>query len=311
VFGEKRLVIGIDTGGSISTAIIVTSEGTVVAEETDRLINLQDESISHAASTLIDLIQRCCQIGKSPPETLKAVVIGMSGLVRGTEKTALSDALHSLGSTRKVFIKNVVVESDTRIALEAAFAGGPGIVVVVNAGSAAFYRTEEGKILRSGGWGRILGNEGGAYSIARDALIAVVRHHDGRGEKTVLSKKAMDHFHLDRTEDIVVKTTHGEIDISSFVAEVVRAESEGDRTAHAILMKNANDIAELVRAVALQVRPKTKIPVALMGEMLASDTLFSRMVKERIKNSLPFIVIQKPKFPSAFGAAIIGLNAFT
>jgi hypothetical protein len=34
------------------------------------------------------------------------------------------------------------------------------------------------------------------------------------------------------------------------------------------------------------------------------------MVKERIVCSLPQIVVQKPKFPAAFGAAIMGLKAF-
>jgi len=34
------------------------------------------------------------------------------------------------------------------------------------------------------------------------------------------------------------------------------------------------------------------------------------MVREKIAHSLPHVLLQKPKFPAAFGAAILGLNAF-
>jgi hypothetical protein len=52
------------------------------------------------------------------------------------------------------------------------------------------------------------------------------------------------------------------------------------------------------------------LPVVPMGGLLATDNIYSKMVKEKIAHSLPQVLIQKPKFPTAFGAAIIGLNAF-
>jgi len=67
---------------------------------------------------------------------------------------------------------------------------------------------------------------------------------------------------------------------------------------------------ELVRVLTMKVRPKKKLPVALMGGLLESENVYSKMVKERVSHSLPQILIQKPKFPAALGATIIGLNAF-
>jgi N-acetylglucosamine kinase-like BadF-type ATPase len=60
----------------------------------------------------------------------------------------------------------------------------------------------------------------------------------------------------------------------------------------------------------MQVRPKKKLPVALMGGILESENPYSKMVKEKIIHALPQVVVQKPKFSAAFGAAIIGLHAF-
>jgi N-acetylglucosamine kinase-like BadF-type ATPase len=75
-------------------------------------------------------------------------------------------------------------------------------------------------------------------------------------------------------------------------------------------VKNATELLDLVRVLIMQVRPKKKLPVALMGGMLESENVYSKMVRDKIIHALPHVVVQKPKFPAAFGAAIIGLKAF-
>lgn len=47
-----------------------------------------------------------------------------------------------------------------------------------------------------------------------------------------------------------------------------------------------------------------------MGGLLDSDNVYAKMVRDKILSSLPQVVVQRPKFPAAFGAAILGLNAF-
>jgi N-acetylglucosamine kinase-like BadF-type ATPase len=207
-------------------------------------------------------------------------------------------------------LKNITVETDARIALEAAFAGGPGIVVIAGTGSMALYRTEDGKILRAGGWGKLIGDEGSGYLIAQDALRAVMRQSDGRGEKTELTKKAFYHFGIASLDELIQKIYYEKADIASFVPKVFEAVTEHDRVAQMILVKNAGELAELVRVLTMQVRPKKKLPVALMGGLLRAENPYSKIVKEKIISSLPNIVVQNPKFSAAFGAAIIGLNAF-
>jgi N-acetylglucosamine kinase-like BadF-type ATPase len=307
---QKRYVIGVDGGGTKTHALIVGLDGTVVAESNAGPTNLQKIGISKASQVLFDAIHDCCQKAECSPEALQNIVLGVSGAGRAADKNELVDNLLALGIRKKFPLKHIVVETDARVALEAAFAGGPGIIVISGTGSIALYRTEDGRFLRAGGWGSILGDEGSGFTIGRDALNAVMRQHDGRSEKTLLTKKALQHYGETNADGLMTKIYHDHVDIASFVPQVFEAHTERDRVAHGILVKNSTELVELVRVLVMQVRPKKKLPVALMGGILESENPYSKMVKDKIIHALPQVVVQKPKFPAAFGAAIIGLHAF-
>src|SRR6202007_525984 len=63
-------------------------------------------------------------------------------------------------------------------------AGGPpegwGVALVGGTGSVCLGRTREGRTVRVGGWGPILGDEGSGYQIAVNALRRPTQTADGR-----------------------------------------------------------------------------------------------------------------------------------
>ena len=307
---QKRFVIGIDGGGTKTHAILVDLEGNVVKEAFAGPCHLLKIGIEASAQVLFDAVAEICRLAECSPEQVQRIVIGVAGGGRAIDRTVVADHLVQLGVKKKFPLKNIVVETDAQIALEAAFAGGPGIILIGGTGSIALYRTEDNKILRAGGWGSIIGDEGSGFAIGRDGLNAVFRQHDGRSEKTLLTKKALQFYGVAQVEHLVTKIYHEKADVASFAPQVFEAVNERDRVAHGVLVKNSNDLAELVRVLIMQVRPKRKLPICLMGGMLESENVYAKMVKEKIIHALPHVLVQKPKFSSAFGAAIIGLNAF-
>lgn len=308
---QKRLVLGIDGGGTKTHSLLVALDGTVVAEASGGPSNLQREGMARAASTLMEVILETCRKAECTADALQSVVIGVAGAGREGDRGELLEALGAASGKKKFPLKNIVVETDARIALEAAFAGGPGIVVIAGTGSIALYRTEDGKMLRAGGWGYLLGDEGSGYAIARDGVGAVLRQHDGRGEKTSLTGHALTHFSVAGAEALIPKIYLEHADVAAFAPKVLEAASaDRDRTAHQILLKNAGELLELVRSLTIRVPPKRKLPVCLMGGLLENENAYSKLVRDRINHSLPQVVVQKPKFAAAFGAAIIGLKAF-
>ncbi|MBU1422669.1 MAG: hypothetical protein KKG06_05720 [Bacteroidetes bacterium] len=307
---KKQYVLGVDGGGTKTTALLVSLDGTVVAEEHTGPTNLQIVGTDQAATIIINLIQDCCKKAGSSTSYIQSIVLGLAGAGRSIDKSTLLEELASIASQYNLHLPNIIIETDARIALEAAFASSFGIVLIAGTGSIALGKGEDGKLYRAGGWGRILGDDGSGYAVALKALNAAIRSFEGRGDKTVLNNLALEHFKVTLLDDLVTKIYRENVDVASFVPKVFQAEQEFDHVAHNILFSQANELAELVRVLIGQMKPKRKIPVALMGGLLEYENVYSKMVKERIVCSLPQIVVQKPKFPAAFGAAIMGLKAF-
>jgi len=307
---QQRCVIGIDGGGTKTHAILVGLDGGVLAESFGGPTNLQTVNIKIASSTIFDLITETCAKAQCTSDDLQNIVLGLAGAGRPADRAELSSSLLGLSLKKKFPLKNVTIETDARIALEAAFAGGPGIVLIAGTGSIALYRSEDGKLLRAGGWGYLLGDEGSGYAIAKDALNFVMRQVDGRSEKTLLATKALEFFGVSQIDEIIAKVYHERADLAAFAQKVFDAVAERDRVAHMVIVKNSTELIELVRVLTMKLRPRKKLPVALMGGLLESENVYSKMVRERIIHSLPNVVVQNPKFPAAFGATIIGLNAF-
>jgi N-acetylglucosamine kinase-like BadF-type ATPase len=307
---QKQYVIGIDGGGTKTHALLVGMDGTVLAECIGGPSQLHNVGPKHASVVLFELIKECCEKVPCDPSILQNIVVGLAGAGRASDRSELISSLLAIAQKKKFPLKSVTVETDARIALEAAFAGGAGIVVIGGTGSIALYRTEDGKLLRAGGWGNILGDEGSGFAIGRDALNAVMRQFDGRGDKTLLTQKALEHFTVASTDELITKVYHDQADVASFTPRVFEAVVERDRIAHLLIVKNATELSDLVRVLTMKVRPKKMLAVALMGGLLESENVYSKLVKEKIHHSLPHVVVQKPKFPAAFGAAILALNAF-
>lgn len=303
---NKKYVLGVDGGGTQTTAILVGLDGAVVAEEKSVSTNIQVVGVEKATKIIIKLIFACCKKAACDIHSIKSIVLGLAGAGRLSDKTVILEGLKK----SQIMLPDVTIETDARIALEAAFASSFGIVLIAGTGSIAVSKDEFGKIYRLGGWGRILGDEGSGYAIGIKALNAAIRAYESRGDKTTLLNFALEHFDCKSLDDIISKIYTGSADIASFATKVIKASAEFDHVAHNILFNQANELAELVRTLVFHMHPKRKMPVALMGGLLETENIYSKMVKERIARSLPQIIIQKPKFPAAFGAAIMGLKAF-
>ena len=81
----------------------------------------------------------------------------------------------------------VVVGSDVEAAHADAFGEGPGVLLVAGTGSIVRAVDPRGEVVTVGGWGALLGDEGGGYGIGLDGIRAVLRSADGREPPTDLT----------------------------------------------------------------------------------------------------------------------------
>ncbi|MBF8247713.1 MAG: putative N-acetylglucosamine kinase [Bacteroidetes bacterium] len=186
---KNRYVVGIDGGGTKTAAVIADLRSTFAAEAKGPASNFQVIGVEKASEVLFAIVQECRRTVGCELEDIAFVLAGLTGAGRASDQKRMGEAFRSFSMKQGADFKNIRIESDARVALEGAFKGKPGIILIAGTGSIAFGKDLKGNICRVGGWGRTIGDEGGGYAIGRDGLNAVTRDLDGRGERTKLTKR--------------------------------------------------------------------------------------------------------------------------
>lgn len=142
--------LGIDLGGTWLRACLVDPEKKI----------LKRIRVPASKDSLPEQLAGLKRVFRFP--RLEKLTVGSTGV---WEEGAKRRAAKSL----RPFARKARVLSDLELAQAAAFAGGPGLVVVAGTGSAAYGRAA-GQSARTGGWGPLLGDDGSAFWIGREIL---------------------------------------------------------------------------------------------------------------------------------------------
>ena len=191
---DATLVFGADGGGTKTLGVLADVSGTELARMQVGPGNPNVAGVDAAARNLLELIGGCCEIARRSPQEIGAAVFGLAGVGSHEVRGSLDDALHLLAVPRGWSSLPMFLETDARIALEGAFGGGAGIVLIAGTGSNVIGKLPAGDVVSVGGWGRTLGDEGSGYAIGLDAARAVAREIDGRGNAPRLRALLADRF---------------------------------------------------------------------------------------------------------------------
>ncbi len=164
--GFRRLVAGVDGGGTATRAVILDDQHRVIAEGHAGPSNPLRVGIATAASAVRDAIDQACGKASIHRDDILAAAVGLAGVrrqdIRDRIREKLSECLKE--------IKPIELFTDGEIALYGATGGAAGLVVIAGTGSICCGRNSQGKHVCAGGWGPIVGDEGGGSWIARKAL---------------------------------------------------------------------------------------------------------------------------------------------
>jgi N-acetylglucosamine kinase-like BadF-type ATPase len=305
-------VIGIEGGGTKTTAVLCALDGIILSEAQGGPSNFHIVGIEKTASTLLDLIQTCCHSVGCSISQIGAVVAGLAGAGRVLDQQLIMDRLLEAARIRSLNLEKVSIESDARIALEGAFSGKPGVVVISGTGSIVFGKDEHDKVYRAGGWGRLIGDEGSGYAIGREAFRAVAKLLDGYGEKTKLVKLFDVKFGFG-TQDAIIDAIYGEkYDFAYVVPAVMEAASKGDPVAKKILIRACSDLVEVINTVLIKMnkgrKGVPKRPLAFVGSLLMNDNFYSRKIRLAIKREVPLVSIRNAEVSPVVGAALMAIR---
>jgi N-acetylglucosamine kinase-like BadF-type ATPase len=297
--------LGVDGGQSSTTAVIGDANGKIVGWASAGPCN--HVSAVEAKAKFLRVIRECVSQAarragiEQARYRFKSACFGMSG--GPVDKAAL---LHEL-----IDAEHWVVTHDAMIALAGATSGEPGIVVIGGTGSIAFAQNARGETARAGGWGYVFGDEGGAFDIARQALRAVLREHEGWGGRTALTPALLEAVpapDADRLLHLFYTPDWPRQRVASLAETVNRIAEDGDPVAIGILHNAARDLAMLAASVRRQLwKEAESTRVAWVGGVFRSDVLLARF--RAVVSLEGNTICEAPKHGPAAGALLLAYRA--
>ena len=251
-----QAIFGIDGGGTGTRLRIESADGQVLATAESTALNPRSNSIDRVSTVLHELFGKALVTAGLTMGELSTGFIGCAGADRPSEKSLLEDIMRrSLGFTGKLGLGN-----DAETALAGGLPDGFGIILIAGTGSIAWAKSASGRIQRCGGWGHLLGDEGSAWWIAREALSRAIHIHEGRLAAPDPTGQAgreilaafLETWKLASPGELI-PLVYGDFDKSRIAAGARIVESlreRGNRLAGEIFAEAATDLAALAVSVA-------------------------------------------------------------
>jgi N-acetylglucosamine kinase-like BadF-type ATPase len=158
------------------------------------------------------------------------------------------------------------------------------MIVVSGTGSVAYARNHRGQTLRAGGWGASFDDLGSGYDLGRKAIMAALRDFDGRGERTLLTRKICRALRLTNITQMVLKNLDTP-QVAALFPLVLEAARQGDRVARRLLAEAAYDLAQL--ALARRLGHRRRVPVVCAGGVFRSSPALRRIFAHYVRGRMP------------------------
>jgi N-acetylglucosamine kinase-like BadF-type ATPase len=294
-------IIGFDCGATKSECAAANIIGNILHSITGGSANFLVIGAAEASENILSLIEGCKAKLKFKYDEIKCIVIGAAGAGREEDAEKLRSSLLNLASEKGIQLKSVTVMSDAQIALEGAFPSKPGSILIAGTGSIIYGKDKDGKIYRTGGFGRIIGDEGSGYSIGRKALHYVAKYYDGSGERSEIINLIADKHNIKSPEELIKKVYKENFDVASVAELVLDSTSKGDITAIAILEEETDELIQQLKALMKKMNVD-ELNVSFAGSLVVNKNVYSDMLTEKIKFYLPSLSIVTPEYSPLEGA---------
>lgn len=299
-----KYIIGIDGGGTKTECAVADLSGKVLQRAFGKPSNFLTIGVDAAVENLFELIEGILFKIEADFGDVKMLLIGTAGAGRKEDAGVLETKFNDYTMREGIKIKSVKVVSDARIALEGAFGGNTGCILIAGTGSILFGKDKNGFIHRNGGFGRLIGDEGSGYSIGRKGLSSAAKELDGRGESTLITDLLNNKYNISSAPDLIINVYKNNFDIASAAEVVLSAAGENDAVALQILNEETDELLLHINAVMKKMK-SIKLDIAFTGSLITNKNTYSDLLRKKIDNNLPSIKIKEPDYSPVEGAILL------
>ncbi|HET9139896.1 N-acetylglucosamine kinase [Actinophytocola sp.] len=277
--GRDR-VVGVDIGATSTRAVVAGLDGTVTGRGYAGGANPNSHPVALAAKRVAEAV--AAAFGDLDPASARHCVLGVAGVSKFADPAvagAFEDGLRGFGLTCPV-----TAVSDAEVAYASATAEPDGTVLVGGTGSVAVRIVNHRKESMAGGYGWLLGDEGSAFWIGREAVRATLDSllagpELGPLATAVLSEALGDGPAVNAFARLITAANaEPPIRLARF-APLVSTHAAGDPLAARIVAA----AAELLTGTALAARtPGATTPVVLTGSVVGPGSPVGEAVRARL-----------------------------
>jgi N-acetylglucosamine kinase-like BadF-type ATPase len=288
---RQSTFIGFDGGGSTSRFLVQRNAEPPELFTFNRNLKYSDLGIPASAQGMVSCLQ---EILGEYIECIHSMCISLSGASNSKMNEELADELRGkISPSLKVH-----VESDSSFALRAAYpAAEPGMLLIAGTGSVAVAKDTSGNIVKVGGWGRLLGDEGSGYWIGLEALKHYTRALDDiilqdqlfrQVENMLLSESSTDPFVLRN------KLYTNTIQPQNF-APIVFACLDISETAKDIADRAVSHLMNFIKMLRTKVEPDCRNILTVQGGIATQEYISSAMRNQCKELGLRFKILRDHK----------------
>lgn len=178
------------------------------------------------------------------------------------------------------------VGSDRASGFATALGGRDGITVIAGTGSAVTGRRGE-RIEQAGGWGQLLGDKGGGYNLAVQALRRVLSDYDIDQRVGELSQSILRRLCLNRLEDLVAwASTADKMSVAMLAPVVFEAAQRGHKEMLSAVHGGAQILAAFTGSVAKRLGLEAP-EVKLTGGLFIHHPEYGEQFRDYVNKILP------------------------
>jgi len=301
--GQGAYFFGIDGGGTRSRLALTDRDGKILAKSmagSTNIYSVSKDDVFANISTLFDSALNSIGIQKAD---IAAGCIGSAGLARESEQKLFR------GFFDRILGKDIPVKlcNDGEILLCGGLNDLEGYCLIAGTGSIALGRSQDGRMVRAGGHGYMLGDEGSAAWIGKIAIARVFRSLENRDLPTNMLTAILETAGLSEP-GALIQYVHHDADkakIASLAPIVTAAARNKDPLALDILYTGAMELALLVKSV-LGRSPWIKNRILVItGGVLEHDEIITGKLKDILKQEEPNLYVCTPKATALDGACML------
>ena len=244
----SQIILAVDGGATKTALTIRTVDGQELFSAASTGSNYQAIGRERVQQTFEKLLTQASEA--IAEKTLTVAVFAIAGIDTEQDARIVREIAETSIANSSFTVEKLLVENDVEATLLGIADSQPATLLISGTGAICFSYNGK-KMVRTGGWGHRVGDEGSGYWLGQQVVKAIFRAADGRSEPTILTDLVLNGHNLETVDGLLNWIYHADYTnarLAGFSSYVQQAVELGDKIAIQISKKAANELALLATA---------------------------------------------------------------